>query len=259
VIFSSNRSGNLDLWEVSTKTGAVRRITDDPAEDWDPAFTPDGRIIWSSNRSGNFEIWMAEPDGSGARQVTRDGEDAENATASPDGRWIVYNSAHPSKIGLWKIRPDGSEASRLVAAASILPEVSPDGRYVLYRDNFASGVAKIRVIRIADGAPVPFEIQCQARSNLNLIGRARWMPDGRAIAFIGQDQRGVHGVFVQDFVPGKDTSSSRKPLGGFDPEMATESFGISPDGSRMTVASWEQLFSLMLAERVPGIAAPARK
>src|SRR5579863_9685928 len=70
VLFSSNRSGNLDLWEISTKTGTLRRLTDDPADDWDPAFTPDGRkILWSSSRGGHLEIWMAEADGSNARQV----------------------------------------------------------------------------------------------------------------------------------------------------------------------------------------------
>ncbi|HOK45993.1 MAG TPA: hypothetical protein PLK67_08685, partial [Bryobacteraceae bacterium] len=77
------------------------------------------------------------------------------------------------------------------------------------------------------------------------------------IAFIGRHERGVHGIYVQDFVPGKDTPATRRPLGGFDPERTTESFGISPDGSRLTIASWEQLFSLMLAERVPGVVPPA--
>ncbi|MBI3666567.1 MAG: PD40 domain-containing protein, partial [Acidobacteria bacterium] len=59
VMFASNRSGNQDLWAISTKTGALRRITDDPKDDWDPAFSADGKkIIWSSNRSGSFEIWV---------------------------------------------------------------------------------------------------------------------------------------------------------------------------------------------------------
>jgi Tol biopolymer transport system component len=95
VIFSSNRNGNADLWEVSTKTGALRRITDDPADDWDPAFTPDGKqIVWSSKRTGHFEIWVANADGSGARQVTRDGADDENPTVTHDG-WVVYCSLAP--------------------------------------------------------------------------------------------------------------------------------------------------------------------
>ena len=90
VVFSSDRSVNLDLWAVSTKSGAFRRLTRDAADDWDPAFMPDGRIVWSSNRSGPFEIWIAEADGSGARQLTNDGLSAQNPTATPDGQWVVY-------------------------------------------------------------------------------------------------------------------------------------------------------------------------
>jgi hypothetical protein len=79
------------------------------------------------------------------------------------------------------------------------------------------------------------------------------------IALIGQDEKDVGSVFAQDFAPGRDTRATRRKLGGFDPELITESFGISPDGSRLSIASWEQLFSLMLAERLPGIEPPQRR
>lgn len=79
------------------------------------------------------------------------------------------------------------------------------------------------------------------------------MPDGKSIAFLAQDENGVNGVFAQDFIPGQDTITTRRPLGGFDAERATESFGISPDGSILTVAGWEQLFSLFSIEGVPGV------
>ena len=71
VLFSSNRSGNIDLWIVDLESGALKQITDDPAHDWDPAFSPDNQhILWSSSRTGHMEIWMANRDGSGARQVS---------------------------------------------------------------------------------------------------------------------------------------------------------------------------------------------
>ncbi|MBI3667681.1 MAG: PD40 domain-containing protein [Acidobacteria bacterium] len=135
VLFTSNRSGNLDLWEISTKTGALRQITDHPADDWDPAFTTDGKkIIWSSKRTGHFEIWMADADGSGARQVTHDGASAQNPTATPDGS-IVYASGSPSTRGIRKIHQDGSGDTRVVAGYLVQPGVSPDGRYVAYWSN----------------------------------------------------------------------------------------------------------------------------
>ena len=133
IVFSSNRSGNLDLWLVDRTTGALRQLTDDPAQDWDPGFTPTAATsCWSSDRSGNLEIWVADADGTGARQVTRDGRSAENPTATPDGEWIVYVSSHPDRLGVWKIRADGTEATHLVADSFLVPEVSPDGRHVAF-------------------------------------------------------------------------------------------------------------------------------
>ena len=251
VIFSSNQSGNLDIWEVATKTGASRRLTNDPAEDWDPAFTADGKqIVWSSNRGGHFEIWIAGADGSGARQLTQDGVDAENPTATPDGNWIVYSSGNPARNGVWKIRQDGSQATRLVAGPTLVPDVSPDGQYCLYVPNTSGKPYRVKVLRISDAATVPFEIES------DVFPRSRWMPDGKAIAFIGQDEKGVRGVFIQDFAAGQDTTRTRKQLGGFDTDATAESFGIAPDGMRMAIAAREQLSSLMMAERVPSVISP---
>ncbi len=99
----------------------------------------------------------------------------------------------------------------------------------------------------------------RARTNTTaILGRARWMPDGRAIAFIGQDERGVNGVFVQDFTPGRDSTSTRRKLGGFDLENSAETFAISPDGRTLTIGGWEQMFNIMTASNVPGIERTAR-
>ncbi len=252
--FTSNRSGNLDLWEIGVKTGTIRRLTDDTADDWDPGFSPDGRkIIWSSNRSGHFEIWMAEADGSSAHQLTNDGFDAENPTMTRDGRWVVYNSGHPRTHGVWKIRSDGSEATQLAAGTTAWPEASPDGNYALYTLQRAEGNV-VRVVRIADGIAVASEVLIRGVAT----GRARWLPDGHAIAFIDANEKGVRGVSVQDFAPGQDTSATRRPLAAFDPELNAESFAFSRDGSRMAVAVSETVQSIMTADGVPGVAPPVR-
>jgi eukaryotic-like serine/threonine-protein kinase len=258
VIFSSRRSGNLDIWELTLATGAVRPLTDDPGEDWDPALSPDGRqLLWSSNRSGTYEIWIADADGSNPRRITSDG-DAENPTATPDGQWIVYASGAPANVGLWKIRADGTQATRLVAGYQLNPEVSPDGEHVLYRFTLAGSTrVQVRVLRVADGADVPFEIVAAGRGT-GREGRARWLRGGRAIAFTAADERGVVGVYSQEFVPGVDTSATRRKLGGFDPDSFAESFGVARDDSFLIVAGLEQPSNLMSAENVPGLDAAAR-
>ena len=110
----------------------------------------------------------------------------------------------------------------------------------------------IKVVEIESGAPVPFEIRHAAKKETAaIIGRVRWMPDGKSLVFLGQDERGVNGIYIQDFVPGQDTSNTRRPLGPFDADNPAESFGISPDGQFLTIATWEQFFSIMVTEDLP--------
>jgi Tol biopolymer transport system component len=252
VTFSSNRGGNLDLWTVNRTTGAVRRLTDDAADDWDVTYAPDGRhLLWCSNRTGPYEVWIANADGSGARQLTRDGVEIANPQQSPDGRWIVYIARRPDQAGLWRIQSDGTRPVRLVEGAVQVPEISPDGEYVIYLDAYNG---RIRSLRLRDGSPVPFEVQVERRkATTAMLGRARWLPGGRAIAFLGQNEQGINGVFVQDFVPGRDTTATRRALGGFDPENSAETLAISPDGRYLTVAGWEQMFNIMVVNNVPGL------
>jgi eukaryotic-like serine/threonine-protein kinase len=246
LVFSSNRTGNLDLWLLDTQSGEERQLTDDEADDWDPAFTPDGRsLLWSTNRAGHFEVWRMAVDGSGARQLTTDGADAENPTTA-DGGWVVYNSFHPTKGGIWKVRADGSGAVRLVAGATTLPEVSPDGRHVLFVTDYVGRTrGTLRVARTSDGAVVFSTSFPYARLN---DGRPRWLPGGDSFAFVAQDDAGVSGVFVQPFAPGADTVAQRRPLAGFDPDAPAESFGISPDGRRLALSTIDGRSFLLMAD-----------
>ncbi|HVO81637.1 MAG TPA: protein kinase [Terriglobales bacterium] len=260
IVFASNRSGNLDLWEISPLDGMIRRLTDDPADDWDPGFTPDGKLIWTSHRSGNFEIWIADSDGSGARQLSHDGVDAENATATRDG-WVIYNSGS-KQPGLWKIRVDGSQAGLIVPGLTNWPEASPDGQYVTatgvrLANYIGGGVPRatgtyITVHRISDGSEVArIELKAALLAAPG-IGRVRWMPDGKHLAFIDSDGNGVTGIYLQDFVPDHDTSSTRRLLIS-DPDRQAETLGVSPDGSHIVYGVIDVQSNLLLLDGVGGI------
>jgi Tol biopolymer transport system component len=48
-----------------------RRLTDNPAQDFDSTWSPDGSLIaFTSYRTGNYEIWVMNADGSGQRNLT---------------------------------------------------------------------------------------------------------------------------------------------------------------------------------------------
>jgi Tol biopolymer transport system component/tRNA A-37 threonylcarbamoyl transferase component Bud32 len=250
VAFSSNRDGNLDIWEVSPTSGAIRRMTEDAADDWDPGFTRDGKLIWSSGRTGRLEIWMADADGAAPHALTRRNADAENPTAAPDGS-IYYSLTSAPEPGLWRIRPDGSPEARIGACINI-PETSPDGRYVACPD---IDTGAIRVVRVDDKKVLPFTIEVpHPRPTEIFMGRPRWSPDGRRLYFIGQDEKGINGVYVQDFDPEKaDTSATRRKVAGFDPNLEAESFAISPDGKRLVVAFLDRTYGISTIEGVRGV------
>jgi len=251
LVFTSNRTGNNDIWQLDFISGRLRPLTTHPDTDWDPAVAPDGTALyWSSNRSGKFEIWTAAPDGTRGRPLTSLSASAQNPTVSPDGRDIFFTVSDHPQYGLWRMKTDGSDGQRLVAEMPARwPEVSPDGQYLLYVTTMKEGTGNaIRVVRTADGEQVfSIEVGLGGLSH----GRARWTPDGQRIAWVSTIGNG--GIFVQDFRPGTDTSRTRRQLVGDIFGSPPESFAFSPDGRTLVVAASDDAPNLMLCAGIPSL------
>ncbi|MEE8366884.1 MAG: hypothetical protein V3S30_01070, partial [Thermoanaerobaculia bacterium] len=129
-------------------------------------------------------------------------------------------------------------------------EVSPDGRWALYVLSTQPKRAEVRVVEIATGDIADWQIRLSVESQSPNVtyGRGRWFDEGRAIAFVGLDESGKIGIYAQDFVPGEDTTATRRPLAGFYDNLNTESFGVSPDGTAIVLAVIQETRTLMLAE-----------
>jgi len=79
IAWTSYRDGNWDIYvmpapgqaQVNVDSGNVRRLTDNPAKDWGPVWSPDGtRIAFASERDGNWEIYIINADGSQPQRLT---------------------------------------------------------------------------------------------------------------------------------------------------------------------------------------------
>jgi len=179
--------------------------------------------------------------------------DAENPTQTADGRFVVYASGNPAKAGIWRMTSEGKQETQLAKGNYFLPEVSPDGRYVSYAvADAARNGGKVFVSEVATGRVVfSTDVPFLGYQPVVQPGRTRWMPDGRTLVFVVMDT-GSRGILcVQDFRPGEDTAPSRRVLVPTDDNSDIESFGISPDGSRIALSRIEETRSLKLAEGVP--------
>jgi len=110
----------------------IRRINDRGMDacSW---FFPDGtRLLWTSTRDhigdlppgdwsddGNYpqgaELYSSSLDGSHVRRLTNNRWYDAEATVSPDGRWIVFSRQIGGNSDIWRMKPDGSDQTRLTS------------------------------------------------------------------------------------------------------------------------------------------------
>ncbi len=71
IAFASDRAGNFDIYVMNPDGGGLVRLTNDPAEDTQPTWSPDGtKLAFVSNRDGNKEIYVVNADGGGLTRLT---------------------------------------------------------------------------------------------------------------------------------------------------------------------------------------------
>lgn len=155
LLYSSDRSGNLDLWSVATAGGEPVPFAASPMADDVPRYSPDGsRVLFRSARSGAADLWVVPAAGGEARQVTNDPATEGSFAWSPDGRSVAYSSNRGTAGGdLWVLDTIGAEPRRLtqnnIRPLSIM--WARDGN--IYFVGAASGGRDLYRIAATGGAP----------------------------------------------------------------------------------------------------------
>ncbi len=136
IAYSSDESGNADIWIVDARGGNAIRLTDDPASDTDPAWFPDGSALaFTSDRGGGTAIWRVLRLGGSSSMLV---PDAADAAISLDGTQIAFARSAAANHRIW-IAPmsDTAHARVLTGDGDGLwdhrdPAFSPDGRTICY-------------------------------------------------------------------------------------------------------------------------------
>jgi len=155
IVFTSTRSGDLELYTMDIDGSNVKQITFGLGYDGGAFFSPDSkRIVFRASRPSNIpdstdyvnllkqhlvaptdmEIYTCLADGSDLKQVTRLGKANWAPFFHPSGLKIIFSSNHASARGynfqLYMINTDGTGLEQITTESifNAFPMFSPDGR-----------------------------------------------------------------------------------------------------------------------------------
>ncbi|HEX6731653.1 MAG TPA: protein kinase [Pyrinomonadaceae bacterium] len=184
------------------------------------AWMPDGRIVFSSSEGGHHDIWMMNGDGTDRKRLTSDAFWDAGPVVSTDGRYIVFasNRALGGAITqIWRMNSDGTNPIQLTKTEDGNPDISPDGRWVIY-SSWAPGPQGVVTgetlwkVSIDGGTPVQL-----ADYTVQL---AEFSPDGNWIVGIVFDDQVTPKRFRNAII----SASGGEPVKQFDRPNYTDQF-----------------------------------
>jgi dipeptidyl aminopeptidase/acylaminoacyl peptidase len=125
LVYVTARYGNNEIVTLNG-SAATQRVTNNPADDHDPEFSPDSyTLAFTSTRDGNPEIYTTARITTGVGgwaapvRVTNDAARDEGPAWSPDGSKLVFGTTrHDGKGEVYTAFRDGTGLRRLTANAS---------------------------------------------------------------------------------------------------------------------------------------------
>jgi TolB protein len=146
----SGSSGDFDVYVLDLGTQALTRITNDPAIDTEPAWSPDGQTLYfTSDRGGAAQIYATpvQP-GARARRITFGVPYAARPRVSPDGRQlaIVTQEGRGNRIAVVDIA-SGTAITLTSGSLDESPSFAPNGAVLIYagRDGGQGVLATVSV------------------------------------------------------------------------------------------------------------------
>jgi Tol biopolymer transport system component len=214
---------------------AINLTEDSPADDVQPAFSPDGRQIAFRSSREDGGLFVMGSTGESARRLTTFGW---NPAWAPDGKKLVFAAEpisrnpfdRPTKSALWTVDVASGELTRISEGDAVQPSWSPgEGRIAYW--GLVEGGAQRDLFTIPATGGEPTSVTDDAAVDWSPV----WSPDGKYLYF-SSDRGGSMNLWR---IPMDERSG--KAQGPPEPVRAPATFvahvSFSRDGRRLVYAS----------------------
>ena len=177
IVFTSDRSGDLELYTMNIDGSDVQQVTDELGYDGGAFFSPDGtKLIFRASRPKTeeeateykellaqglvkpteMELFICNVDGSDLRQLTSLGKANWAPFFHPSGDKVIFSTNHAGARGfefnLYMINIDGTGLERIShdGIFDSFPMFSPDGKQIIFSSNRNNGGTRDTNLFIAD-------------------------------------------------------------------------------------------------------------
>ena len=230
IAFSNHYDSPADIFVVNSDGTGLVNLTNSPARETNPVWSPDGGAIAFVNDAGGFgispDICVMDADGSNVINLTNDGAIDSSPSWSPDGTKISFHSMRDHGWSdIFVMNKDGSDVINLTPGhghGGNSPAWSPKSEWIAF-----TGFGRVQDIWVQD----IFVIASDGSDVRNLTnsnaadGKPSWSPDGNLIAFNSTRIGDCSNLFIMN----ADGSHVR--------QLTTECVGYAPswypDGSQI--------------------------
>jgi Tol biopolymer transport system component/DNA-binding winged helix-turn-helix (wHTH) protein len=235
--------GSDGIYLLAVDGHAIRRITEPPpaAEDWGPAFSPDGKSVMfvRTRQIGTpEEIWTVPLNGGQAnRLLAEPGRIASAPQWSFDGKSVIYSSNRTGHPALWRATLDAPAAAVQISEAGSpawSPTISRRGYRLAYERLLRS--LSIWQMDLSDSRDKRPYLIVSSTSDTDQGPGPQFSPDGRRLAYMS-DRNGTMEIWIANrdgSNPFQLTAVGSAGTPRWSPDSQAVVFDVTtPDGSKI--------------------------
>ncbi len=236
------------------------------------------QIVYSSLSGKTINLWVSDLEGETARQLSFSTSVSVTPAANTGGGEIFYVSRDEKLPHIWKMKLDGSNPVRITESEDYNPEVSHDGKWLLF-DSWKSGTRSLWRLQIdgkdtatlfcasatrpkisPDGRFVlcRYYDEAEKRDRMGLLSfpdgkllslfdlpltasanAFQWAPDGKSVHYV-DTRKGISNVWAFDYAKNSTRQVSTFTSGRI------FAFAWSPDGRNLAVAHGQTTSDVVL-------------